>query len=160
MNSFKKFSEDKLHDKSNFFSLLKDSGINEEQNDRAINLCKMFKMKNLSEYHNVYLETDFLLLTDVFEKFIKTCLDYYNLDPCHYFSTTGLIFDAMLKMTAVKLKTISDINIHLIIEKGIRGGISNICKRYAPANNKYLNNYDRNKESMFIMYWDANNLYR
>ena len=91
--------------------------------------------------------------------FIKTCLDYYSLDPCHYFSAPGLSFDAMLKMAGVKLQTISDINVHLFIEKGMRGGISNICKRYALTNNKYLENYDSNKESTFIMYWDANNLY-
>ena len=101
-----------------------------------------------------------MLLTDVFEKIIKTCLDYYSLDPCHYFSAPGLSFDAMLKMTGVKLQTlISDIKVNLFIEKGMRGGISNICKRYALANNKYLKNCDSNKESTFIMYWDANNLY-
>ena len=128
MDSFKKFSEDKLPDKSKFFSSLKDSGINEEQYDRAINVWKKFKMKKLGEYHNLYLKTDVLLLTDVFEKFIKNCLDYYSSDPCHYFSAPGLSFDAMLKMTGVKLQTISDINVHLFIEKVTRDGISNICK--------------------------------
>ena len=159
MNSFKKFSEDKLSDKSKFFSSLKDSGINEEQYNRAINVWEMFKIKNLGEYHNLYLKTDVLLLTDVVEKFIKTCLDYYSLDPCHYFSTPGLSFNAMLKMTGVKLQTISDISVHLFIEKGMRGGISNIYKRNGLANNKYLKNYDSNNEGTFIMYWDANNLY-
>ena len=119
----------------------------------------MFKINNLGEYHDLYLKTDVLLLTDVFEKFIKTCLDYYSLDPCHYFSAPGLNFDAMLKMTGVKLQTISDINVHLFIEKVMRGGISNICKRNALANNKYLKIYDSNKKSTFIIYWDANNLY-
>ena len=159
MNSFKKFSENKLPDKSNFFSSLKDSGINKEQYDRAVNVWKIFKIKNFGEYHNLYLKTDVLLLVDVFEKFIKTCLDYYSLDPCHYFRAPGLSFDAMLKMTGVKLQTISDINVYLFIEKGMRGGISNICKRYALANNKYLKNYHSNKENTFIIYWDANNLY-
>ena len=107
----------------------------------------------------MYLKADVLLLTDVFEKFIETCLDYCSLDPCHYFSAPGLSFDAMLKMAGVKVKAISDINAHLFIEKDMRGGISNICKRYALANNKYLKNYDSNNESAFIMYWDANTLY-
>ena len=89
MNSFEKFSEEKLPDKSKFFSSLKDSGINEEQCDRAINVWKMFKIKYLREFYNLYLKTDDLLLTDVFEKFIKTCLDYYSLGPCHYFSAPG-----------------------------------------------------------------------
>ena len=123
MNSFKKFSENKLPDKSKFFSSLNDSGINEEQYDRAVNVWKLFKIKNLGEYHDMYLKTDVLLLVDVFEKFIKTCLVYYSLDPCHYFSAPGLSFDAMLKMTGLKLQTISDINVHLFIEKGMRGGI-------------------------------------
>ena len=100
-----------------------------------------------------------MLLVDVFDKFIKTCLDYYSLDPGHYFSAPGLSFDEMLKMTGVKLQTFLDINVNLFIEKGIRGSISNICKRYSLANNKYLKNYDSNKEYTFIMYWDANNLY-
>ena len=86
-------------------------------------------------------------------------MDYYSLDPCQYFGAPGLSFDAMFKMPGVKFQTISDINVHLFIEKGMRGDISNIRKRYALANNKYLKNYDSNKESAFIMYWDANNLY-
>ena len=135
MNSSKKFSEDKLPDKSKFFSSLKDSDINEKQYDRTVNVWKVFKMKNLGEYHDLYLKTDVLLLTDVFEKLIKTCLNYYSLDPCHYFSSPGLTFDAMLKMAGVKLQTISDINVHLFIEKGMRGGLSNICKRCALESN-------------------------
>ena len=107
----------------------------------------------------MYLKTDVLLLVHVFEKFIKNCLDYCILDPCHYLCAPGLSFDAMLKMTGVKLQTISDIKVHLFIEKGVRVGISNICKRYALANNKYLKNCDSKKENTFIMYWDANNLY-
>ena len=95
----------------------------------------------------------------MFEKFIKTCLDYHNLHPYYYFSAPGLTFDTMLKMTGVKLQTISDINVHLFIEKCMRSSISNICKRYALATNKYLKHYDRNKVSTFIMYWDVNNLY-
>ena len=88
----------------------------------------MFKGKNLGEYHNLYLKTDILLLSDIFEKFIKTYWDYYSLDPCHHFSAPGLRFDAMLKMTRVKLQTISDINVHIFNKKGIKGGTSNICK--------------------------------
>ena len=76
----------------------------------------------------------------------------FSLDLLHYFSGPGLSFDAMLKMTGLKLQTISDINLHLFIEQDMRGGISNICKRYALANNKYLKNYDSNKENIFIMY--------
>ena len=148
-----------MSDKSNFFSSLKVSVINEEQYDRSVNVWKVFKIKKIVEYHDLYLKTNVLLITDVSEKFIKTRLDYYSLDPCHYFGAPGLSFDAMLKMPGVKLQTISDINVHLFIEKGMRGDLPNICKRYALANNKYLKNYDSNKESACIMYWDANSLY-
>ena len=113
----------------------------------------------MGDYHDHYLKKDVLLLADVFEKFIKTCLKYYELDPCHYFSSLGLRWDAMLKMTGVKLEKISDIDKYLFIEKGLRGGISYIAKRYAKANNKYMNDYDPKKLSTFISYLDMNNLY-
>ena len=95
----------------------------------------------------------------MFEKFIKTCLDYYGLDPCHYFSIPGLSWDAMLKMTGIKLDLISDIDMHLFIEKGMGGGISYISERYSKANIKYMKSYDSSEESKFIIYLDANNLY-
>ena len=90
----------------------------------------------------------------MFEKFIKTCLEYYKLDPCHYFSAPGLSWDAMVKMTKVELKLMSDIDMHLFIEKGMRGVISYICKRYSK-----INDCDSSKEEKSIIYWDANHLY-
>ena len=115
-------------------------------------------MKNMGDYHD-YFKKDVLLLVDVFEKFIKTCLKYYELDPCHYFSSPELSWDAMLKMTDVKLEKISDIDKYLFIEKGSREGISCIAKRYAKSNNKYMNDYDPEKPSTFITYLGKNNLY-
>ena len=146
MNSFKRFNEDKLPDKCKLFSSLKDCDINEKEYERAVNVWKVFKIKALGEYHDLYLKTDVLLLCDVCEKFIDMCLNYYQLDPCHYFISPGLSWDAMLKMTRIKLELISDIEMHLFIEKGMRGGILYISKRYS-------------KVDKFIMYWDANNLY-
>ena len=99
------------------------------------------------------------MLADVFEKFIDTCLKYYELDPCHYFSSPGLSWDAMLKMTDAKSEKISVIDKYLFIEKGSRGGISYIYKRYAKANNKCMSDYDSDKTSTFITYLDKNNLY-
>ena len=118
MDSFKRFNDDKLPDKCEFFISLKDKCISEEEYDRAINIWNVFKIKTLGEYHELYLKTDVLLLAGVFEKFIKTCLNYYGLDPCHYFNAPGLSWDAMLKMTGIKLDLISDIDMHLFIEKG------------------------------------------
>ena len=109
----------------------------------------MFEIKNLGEYDDLYLKTDVLLLCHVFEKFIKACLEYYCLDPCHYFSSPGLSWNAMLKMTGIQLEKISNnIDVHLFLEKGIRGGVSYISKRYCKT--------DKNTE---IMYRDAHNLY-
>ena len=118
-----------------------------------------FEMKNMGDYHDHYLKKDVLLLSDVFEKFIDTCLKYYGLDLCHYFSSPGLSWDAMLKRTDVKLEKILGIDKYLFIEKGLRGGISYIPRRYARANNKYMNDYDSKKLSTFITYLDMNNLY-
>ena len=101
MDNFKKFSEDKLLDRCKFFSSLKDKCICKEEYDRAINVWYVFKIKTLGEYHDLYLKSDVLLLADVFQMFVKTCLNYYGLDPCHYFSAPRLSWDAMLKMTKI-----------------------------------------------------------
>ena len=90
----------------------------------------------MGNYRDHYLEKDILLLADVFEKFIDACLRSYELDPCHYFSSPGLSWYAMLKMTGVKLEKKSDIGMYLFIEKGLRGGISYIAKRHTKAINK------------------------
>ena len=95
-----------------------------------------FSMKNMGDYHDHYLKKDVLLLADVFQKFIDTCLKFSKLDPCHYFSSPGLSWDAMLKMTGVKLEKTSNIDIYFFFEKGLRGGISYIAKRYSEANNQ------------------------
>ena len=170
MDSFKRFGEEKLPDKKCFYSSVKDgtTGDNGKKLDGHINdedylTCKKiwneFNMKNMGDYHDHYLKKDVLLLADVFEKFIDTCLKFYKLDLCHYFSSPGLSWDAMLKMTGMRLEKIVDIDMYLFIEKGLRGEISYIAKRYAKANNKYMKDYDPKKPSKFITYLDMNNLY-
>ena len=104
-----------------------------------------FNMKNMGDYHDHYLVKYVLLLADAFKKFIETCLKFYKLDPCNYFSSLGLSWEAMLKITGVKLEKILDIHMLLFIEKGLRGGISYIAKRYSEANNKYMKSYDPTK---------------
>ena len=113
----------------------------------------------MGEYHDLYLVSDVLLLTDVFENFRKTCMQYYKLDPCHYFTHLGLSWDAMLKMTNIKLELMTDIDMFQFIEKGMRGGVSYIANRYGNANNKYMKEYNVKTPSKYIMYLDANNLY-
>ena len=110
-------------------------------------------------YHEDSLKKDVLFLTDVFEKFIDTCLKFYRLEPCLYFSSLGLSWDAMLKITGVKFQKIFDIEMYLFIEKGLREGISYIAKRYSEASNKYLKDYDPTRPSKYISYLDMNNLY-
>ena len=100
-----------------------------------------------------------LLPTDVFENFRKTCIQYHKLDPCHYFTSLGLSWDAMLKMTNIKLEFMTDIDMFQFIEKGMRGGVSYITNRYGKANNKYMKEYNEKAPSKYIMYLDANNLY-
>ena len=135
---------------------MKDECISEKDYQHASNIWNAFKVNSMGYYHDLYLKTDVLLLADVFEKFIKACLDYYGLHPCNYFSSPGLTWDAMLKMTGIELELISDIGMHLFIEKGIRSGTSHIAKRPSKANNKYMKCYDSSK---LIAYLDGNNLY-
>ena len=159
MDSFKKFEDTVLPTKDQFYSLLNDEHISDEDYQHAKNVWKMFSMKNMGEYHDLYLQSDILLLADVFENFRKTCLEYYKLDPCHYFTSPGLSWDAMLKMTDIKLELMTDIDMFQFIEKGLRGGISYIANRYGKANNKYMKDYNEKAPSKYIMYLDANNLY-
>ena len=130
-----------------FFSSIKkgkigDDGKVSSDHISIKNIWDKFEMKNMGDYHDHYLKKDVLLLADVFEKFIGTCLKYYGLDPCHCFSSPGLSWDVMLKVTGVELRKKSDIGKYLSIEKGLRGEISYIAKRYAKANNKYMNDYE------------------
>ena len=158
MDSFDKFNE-KLPTKEDFYSILNDQHISNKDYQHAKTVWETFKLENMGEYHDLYLKSDILLLADVFENFRKTCLEYYKLDPCHYFTSPGLSWDAMLKMTKIKLELMVDINMFQFIEKGMRGGVSYIAHRYARANNKYMKEYDEKKPQKYICYLDSNNLY-
>ena len=158
MDSFDKFNE-KLPSKEDFYSILNDEHISNEDYQHAQTVWKEFKLKTMGEYHDLYLNTDILLLADVFENFRRTCFEYYKLDPAHYFTSPGLSWDSMLKMTDIKLELMTDIDMFQFIEKAMKGGISYIANRYGKANNKYMKEYDEKAPSKYIMYLDANNLY-
>ena len=158
MDSFEKFNE-KLPSKEDFYSILNDEHITDKDYQHAQTVWDAFSLENMGEYHDLYLKSDILLLADVFENFRKTCLQYYKLDPCHYFTSPGLSWDAMLKMTDIKLELMIDIDMFQFIEKGMRGGTSYIANRYGKANNRYMKTYDEKAPSKYIMYLDANNLY-
>ena len=100
------------------------------------------------------------MLADVLENFRNMCIEIYELDPAHFLSAPGLAWEACLKKTRVKLEVLTDYDKLLMTEKGIRGGKCQVTHRYAKANNKYMKNYEKNIESSYLKYLDANNLYR
>jgi hypothetical protein len=160
MDEFGKFEDTELPPIESFYSVLNKKDISDDDYLQAQSVWDAFNITDMGEYHDLYLKSDVLLLADVFENFRNTCTKYYNLDPAHYYTSPGLAWDAALKMTDVKLELLTDIDMHLMIEKGIRGGISTITNRYSKANNKYMgDDYDYTKPSKYIIYLDANNLY-
>ena len=166
VDSYGKFNYQELPPKECFYSSVKDDKrdnsdghISDEQYLHLKTVWKEFNFNTFRDFHNHYLKKDVLLLADVFEKFVFPSLKNYNLDPCHYFSAPGLSWDAMLKMAKVELEKISDPDIHLFIEKGMRGGISYINKRYSKANNEYCPDYHKEKPENYIIYLGMNNLY-
>ena len=159
VSSLDKLSETQLPPKEGFYSHLNDEDISDEDYQHAIKVWNTFGCKTIRDYHDLYLKSDVLLLSDVFENFRATCLKHYKLDPAHYFTSPGLAWDACLKETGQQLQLLHDYDMLMMFEQGIRGGITHISKRYAEANNKYMKNYNPNEESSYIQYLDANNLY-
>ena len=155
----KKFNQTELPTKEQFYSALNDQHITNNEYDHAKKVWKAFNIKTMGEYHDLYLKSDVLLLADVFENFRKTCIQYYSLDPCHFFTSPGLSWDAMLKMINIKLELMTDADMFQFIEKGMHDGVSYIANQYGKANNNYMNKYDEKAPSKYIMYLDANNLY-
>lgn len=110
-------------------------------------------MCNMGDYHDLYLNADVLLLSDVFENFRKICLESYHLDPSHFYTSPGLALEAMLKITKVKLQLLDDIDMVLLIEQGIRGGVSMISKKYAKTNNPLVSDYDSSKPNTCLTFY-------
>ena len=159
MDNWERLNETSLPNKESFYSNLNIENIDDIDYRHGNNVFKRFKLKNLGEYHDLYVQNDTLLLADVFENFRNTCLKVYELDPAPFLSLPVLAWQACLKKTNVKLELLTDYDMLLIVEEGIRGGITHSIHRYAKANNKYMENYDKNKESSYIQYLDAINLY-
>ena len=141
MDDWSRFDEEQLPEKSSFYNNFNMEEISDIDYRQAEKVFNKFSIKNLEEYHDLYVQGDTLLLADVFENFRNMCIK------------------VCLKKTGVKLELITDVDMLLMIEKGIRGGICHSVYRHAKANNKYLKIYDKNKESSHIIYMDANNLY-
>ena len=159
MDDFESLSETSLPKKEAFYSSLNDEDIIDEQYQHAQDVYKKFVCKNLGElYHDLYVRTDVRLLADVFEDFRATCLNQYGLDTAHYYTSPGLSWDALLKHSNIRLE-LTDYDIHLFIEKGLRGGMAMVSQIYSKANNPYLKDYDQSKPTSYIQYLDANNRY-
>ena len=159
MTNEEKFLEREIPSKEAFYSSVKNSDISEDDYNHALKVFKTLKLCSLGEYSDIYLKTDVLLLCDIFENFRKVSHDNFRLDPAHFYSSPGLSFSAMLKMTKVELELLTNVEDLQLWERGIRGGISYIGDRYAEANNPYLKSYDVSKPTSYIGFLDANNLY-
>ena len=159
MDSVEKFKDKKPPPRKAFYSKLSGRGITEKDYKHVLNVWSSFNMETMKDYHNLYNDSDVLLLADVFENFRDICLKIYGLDPVYYYTAPGLAWDACLKMTGINLELLSNPDMLLMFEKGIRGGISIISNRYGEANNKYMKCFNKNKLATFLLYLDANNLY-
>ena len=159
MDRWKRFKEESLPNKESFYSELNNEHITDEDYAHAQKVWDTFKIKNLGEYHDLYVQSDTLLLADVFENFRDKCIEIYELDPAHFLSAPGLAWQACLKKTEVELEVLTDNDMLIMFEEGIRAGMSQATYRYAKANNKYMKHHEKNKESTYLEYLDANNLY-
>ena len=138
MDSWEKFDETSLPPKEDFYSELNLEGISDKDYAHALNVWDVFEIRNRGDYHDLYVQIDTFLLADVFEKFRDKCIEIYGLDPSYFYSAPGLAWQACLKKTDVKSKLLTDYQILLVIEEGIRGGMCQSVHRYANANNKYM----------------------
>ena len=155
MDNWERFNETSLPSKESFYSNLNMENIEDIDYRHGNNVSNKFKLHNL----DLYVQSDTLLLADVFENFRDMSLKEYELDPVHFLSLPGLAWQGCLKKTNVELELLTNYDMLLMVEEGIRGGICHSIHRYAKASNKYMKNYDESKESSYIQYLDANNLY-
>ena len=159
MDKWEKFSETELPDKKKFYNKLNLEDITDEDYKHAHKVWDTFNIEDMGEYHDLYVQSDTLLLVDIFKEFRNTCIEIYELDPAHFLSAPGLTWQACLKKTRVKLELLTDLNMLLMIEERIRGGMCQVIHRYSTANDKHMKNYNKNVISSYLQYLDANNLY-
>ena len=160
MTDWDKFKGTKLSPREAFYSKLNMAGVREEDYEHANRTWKEFGLKDLGEYHDLYLKTDVIPLANVFEEFRKVCLKNYGLDPAHFYTAPELAWKACLKETRIRFKLLLDPDMLLMFERGIRGGITQSVNRLAKANNPYMgSDFDPDLPTKYLQYLDANNLY-
>ena len=150
MDSWERFGEKSLPGKEAFYSSLSMEDITDIDLRHAKRVSKNLSNKNLGDYHDLYVWSDTLLLADVFENFRNMCIKVYELDPAHFLSVPGLAWQACLKKTEVELLLLTDVDMLLMVEKGIRGGVCHAIFRYAETNNKYMKKSSRMKNIHFL----------
>ena len=154
MDKIEKFDETKLPDMKDFYSKLNKTHISDKDYEHAKKTWKEFDKKTLGKFHDIYQKSNVLLLTDVFEAFRRVCIESYGLDHAWYLTSSGLAWDAFLKSTRVKLELLPEIDMLLMFEKGTRGGISMMSKRFAEANIKYMGEkFNKNLPSKLSLIW-------
>ncbi|XP_065354937.1 uncharacterized protein LOC135949334 [Calliphora vicina] len=159
IDSVEKLSETCLPSRDKFYNKLRQTECSLEDYKHAEAIWAKFECKTLKNYLILHMKTDVLLLTDVFQNFRSICKRTYGLDPCHYYSTAGFSWDAMLKTTKIKLSLLTDKTIISFLQKGIRGAVTQCPQRHSIANNKYLSDYNDQLPSKYVMHYEANNLY-
>ena len=158
MDSWEKLDENSIPPKEDYYSELNEEGISDADYANIQEVWKKFEIRDIGDNHDLYLLSDSLLLADVYENFRGKFIEIYELDPAHL-SAPGLAWKTCLKNAGVNLESLTDIDMLLMVEKGIRGGVCQAIHRYAKVNNKYMNNHDKGIESSCLMYLDPNNLY-
>ena len=159
MTSSDKYKEPAPLDKKLYYTKLNDENISDSDIEHVKKVCNAYKLTNLKDYNELFVKSDVSLLIDVFENYRDTRIKVDKLDPTYYLLAPGLSWYSCLKKAGVTLELLTDEDMLLLYEKGIRGGMCNVVLRYAKANNKYMQNYDITKDSSYLMYLDANNLY-
>ena len=160
MSSWDRFEETQLPPIEAFYSKLNMSLICSDDYQHAQKVWKEFRIHNLGDYHDLYLRTNVVLLANVYKAFRETCLEHYKRDPVHFYTSPGLAWKACLKHTGIRLKLLTDPDMLLMFERGIRGGITQAVRKYAAANNLYMGDkFDPNEDTTYLQYLDVNNLY-